>query len=92
MSYESKAETATLLTHAEQSLLHIAARPRIVMERGEGMYLWDTEGKQYLDFIGGWAVACLGHAPVAIRDDIRQRNRGRFSAFRHVDEIGVRPF
>ncbi len=38
------------------------------MERGEGMYLWDTEGKKYLDFIGGWAVTSLGHSPQAIQD------------------------
>ena len=33
------------------------------MERGKGMYLWDVEGKKYLDFIGGWAVNALGHCP-----------------------------
>ncbi|WP_127582339.1 aspartate aminotransferase family protein [Paenibacillus koleovorans] len=61
-------DTASLLEEAQRSLLFTANRPDIVMERGEGMYLWDTEGKKYLDFIGGWAVTCLGHSPVVIRD------------------------
>lgn len=36
------------------------------MEQGKGMYLWDTTGKKYLDFIGGWAVTALGHCPDVI--------------------------
>lgn len=54
-------------TAAKNSILFTAARPEIVMERGEGMYLWDTEGKRYLDFVGGWAVTCLGHSPAVIQ-------------------------
>jgi len=38
------------------------------MERGEGMYMWDTDGKKYLDFIQGWAVNCLGHSPKVLHD------------------------
>ena len=45
------------------SLLFTTNRPNIVMDRGEGMYLWDTDGKKYLDFIAGWAVNTLGHSP-----------------------------
>ncbi len=37
------------------------APARLVMERGQGMYLFDTEGRQYLDFLAGIAVNCLGH-------------------------------
>jgi acetylornithine/N-succinyldiaminopimelate aminotransferase len=39
----------------------VAKRMPIVIERGEGVYVWDTNGKRYLDFIGGWAVNTLGH-------------------------------
>lgn len=60
--------TSQLINAANQSLLFIAHRPEIVMDRGEGMYLWDTEGKEYLDFIGGWAVTSLGHSPQVIQD------------------------
>lgn len=34
----------------------------IVMERGKGSYVWDTEGNRYLDFFSGWATTGLGHA------------------------------
>jgi len=34
----------------------------ITLDRGEGAYVWDTDGKRYLDFGGGIAVNCLGHA------------------------------
>jgi acetylornithine/N-succinyldiaminopimelate aminotransferase len=58
--------TSDLLAAANQHILYTTNRPENIMARGEGMYLWDTEGKCYLDFIGGWAVTCLGHAPKAI--------------------------
>ena len=38
------------IDEAEQSLLHTYNRYPIVLERGEGVYLYDTEGKKYLDF------------------------------------------
>ncbi len=60
--------TSPLINAANQSLLFIANRPDIVMERGEGMHLWDMVGKKYLDFIGGWAVTSLGHCPQVIQD------------------------
>jgi len=37
-------------------------RQPIVLERGEGTRVWDTEGHEYLDFVGGVAVNILGHA------------------------------
>lgn len=40
------------------------------MDRGAGVYLWDTSGKQYLDFIQGWAVNSLGHSPKLIADTL----------------------
>ncbi|TXK70079.1 acetylornithine/succinylornithine family transaminase [Paenibacillus sp. N3.4] len=43
------------------------------MERGEGMYVWDTEDRRYLDFIGGWAVTCLGHSPQVMIDVLSQQ-------------------
>jgi acetylornithine/N-succinyldiaminopimelate aminotransferase len=34
----------------------------VSIERGEGIYVWDEEGRRYLDFTSGWGVTCLGHA------------------------------
>lgn len=45
-------------------------RPDVRMVRGHGSYLEDAAGRRYLDFIQGWAVNCLGHAPTAVRDAI----------------------
>ena len=54
---------AQLLETARKRLVYVTDRPPVVMQRGEGMYLFDTEGKRYLDFVGGWAVTALGHCP-----------------------------
>lgn len=61
-------DTNELIREANQSILFTTVRPNIVMERGEGMYLWDTEGKSYIDFIGGWAVTALGHCPKVLKE------------------------
>ena len=45
------------------SLMFITKRPELIFERGEGSWLFDQQGKAYLDFIQGWAVNCLGHCP-----------------------------
>ena len=43
-------------------------RVPVVLVRGKGARVWDDKGKEYLDFVGGWAVNCLGHAhPVVVR-------------------------
>ena len=41
---------------AEEALLHTYNRYQIVLDRGEGVYLYDTDGKRYLDFAAGIAV------------------------------------
>jgi len=43
-------------------LLPVYARPNFVLSHGKGSYVWDTEGRQYLDFSAGIAVNALGHA------------------------------
>ncbi|SFF11201.1 acetylornithine/N-succinyldiaminopimelate aminotransferase [Paenibacillus algorifonticola] len=65
--------TADLLEAAHQSILFTAKRPELVMDRGEGMYLWDTDGKAYLDFSGGWAVTSLGHSPKVLQAAIAKQ-------------------
>jgi glutamate-1-semialdehyde 2,1-aminomutase len=37
-------------------------RAPLVLERGEGPYLWDTDGRRYIDYVGAWGPAILGHA------------------------------
>jgi acetylornithine/N-succinyldiaminopimelate aminotransferase len=57
------------------ALMDITARPHAVFVRGDGSYLWDDKGKRYLDFIQGWAVNCLGHAPAALAEAIAAQAR-----------------
>ncbi len=45
------------------SLMEITKRPAVVFVEGHGSWLKDQDGKEYLDFIQGWAVNCLGHSP-----------------------------
>lgn len=49
------------------------APPLTVLERGAGCHVWDTDGKRYLDFLGGIAVNSLGHAhPVVVAAATKQ--------------------
>ncbi|MBV8925064.1 MAG: acetylornithine transaminase [Bradyrhizobium sp.] len=57
-------------TRPFDALMDITARPQTVFVRGKGSYLWDDKGKRYLDFIQGWAVNCLGHAPSCVAEAI----------------------
>jgi acetylornithine/N-succinyldiaminopimelate aminotransferase len=48
------------------ALMDITSRPPVVFVEGRGSWLRDQNGNDYLDFIQGWAVNCLGHCPDAI--------------------------
>ena len=48
------------------ALMHTYADPAVTFVRGEGSWLWDTEGRRYLDFLSGLAVTSLGHAHPAV--------------------------
>ena len=40
--------------------------PKLVLARGEGAHVWDVDGKEYVDLLGGIAVNALGHAHPAL--------------------------
>jgi len=48
------------------ALSPIYGRLPVAFERGQGVWLWDTEGKKYLDGLSGIGVSCLGHAHPAL--------------------------
>lgn len=56
-------------------VLPTADRPSAVMVRGEGDFLFDHEGKRYLDFVQGWAVNALGHASPIVADVLARQAR-----------------
>ncbi|KHL00564.1 acetylornithine transaminase [Sinomonas humi] len=50
------------LARYSDSLMGVFGTPQRVLVRGQGCYVWDADGKQYLDLLGGIAVNALGHA------------------------------
>lgn len=59
------------IEQAEQDLLHTYNRYQIVLDRGEGVHLYDIEGKEYLDFCAGIAVFGLGYGNKAFQDALK---------------------
>ncbi len=54
-------EMKQYIEKAEELLMHTYNRFQIVLDKGEGVYLYDTDGKKYLDFAAGIAVFALGY-------------------------------
>lgn len=59
------------IEEAEAALLHTYNRYQIVWDKGDGMYLYDIEGKKYLDFVAGIAVFALGYNNKAYNDALK---------------------
>lgn len=60
-----------IIDEGEQYLLHTYNRNNVVFDRGEGVYLYDTDGKKYLDFCAGIAVFALGYANKEYNDALK---------------------
>jgi acetylornithine/N-succinyldiaminopimelate aminotransferase len=52
----------------------VVRRAPLVMARGEGSWLWDEAGRRYLDFVQGWAVNSLGHAPPEVQAALAEQS------------------
>ena len=50
----------------ESSLMNTFGTPKLLLTRGEGAHVWDVDGREYVDFLGGIAVNSLGHAHPAV--------------------------
>jgi acetylornithine/N-succinyldiaminopimelate aminotransferase len=57
------------------ALMHTYPEPTVTFVRGEGSVLWDSEGKRYLDFLGGLAVTSLGHAHPVVAEALAEQAR-----------------
>ncbi|MEW6696256.1 MAG: acetylornithine transaminase [Bacillota bacterium] len=51
-----------IVAMGQQYVMNTYGRLPMALEKGEGCWVWDADGKQYLDFVGGLAVNSLGHA------------------------------
>ncbi len=57
------------------ALMHTYPDPAVTFARGRGTELWDTEGRRYLDFLGGLAVTSLGHAHPRVAEALAEQAR-----------------
>jgi glutamate-1-semialdehyde 2,1-aminomutase len=63
-------------------------RPPLVLERGAGPHVWDADGRRYIDYIGAWGPAILGHAhPAVIAAIIRAAGNGLALGATHPLEV-----
>ncbi|MCY1495784.1 Acetylornithine aminotransferase [compost metagenome] len=54
-------------------LMKTVERPAQLFVRGQGSWLWDSDGRAYLDFTQGWAVNSLGHSPSVVVDALKRQ-------------------
>ena len=57
----------------EENLLHTYNRFPITLDWGDGVYLYDTDGKKYLDFMAGIAVSGLGYGNVEVKNAVKEQ-------------------
>lgn len=57
----------------EENLLHTYNRFPITLDRGDGVYLYDTDGKKYLDFMAGIAVSGLGYGNAELKNALKEQ-------------------
>ncbi len=62
-----------LIASSEKNIIGTYRRQPVVFVRGEGAHLWDTEGKEYVDFVAGIAVCSLGHSHPGVVEAIRKQ-------------------
>ncbi|MGW5636930.1 acetylornithine transaminase [Streptomyces sp. NPDC003832] len=67
------------------ALMNNYGTPRLPLVRGEGTRLWDADGGQYLDFVGGIAVNALGHAHPAVVEAVSRQ----IASLGHVSNLFV---
>lgn len=61
------------MTETNDLLVHTYNRFPVVLDHGEGVYLYDTEGKKYLDFAAGIAVCGLGYGNSELNDALKEQ-------------------
>ncbi|MFD8389335.1 acetylornithine transaminase [Streptomyces sp. NPDC059680] len=67
------------------ALMNNYGTPRLPLVRGEGTRLWDADGRQYLDFVGGIAVNALGHAHPAVVEAVSRQ----IASLGHVSNLFI---
>ncbi len=73
MTAAPKPDTQSVIRMSDDYLMNTIARLPVVFVRGEGMKVWDADGREYLDFLAGIAVNGLGHSHPALVEAIREQ-------------------
>ncbi|WP_437063193.1 acetylornithine transaminase [Streptomyces sp. enrichment culture] len=76
---------AALTERWQGTLMNNYGTPRLPLVRGEGSRLWDADGTEYLDFVGGIAVNALGHAHPAVVDAVSRQ----IASLGHVSNLFI---
>lgn len=79
--------SAAVLDDYERSVMATFGRPKRVFVRGEGCYVWDAEGRRYLDLLAGIAVNVLGHAHPTVLSAVT----GQIATLGHVSNFFATP-
>src|SRR2546426_9495470 len=66
-------DTNEIIERERQFLLQTYHRYPLVLQRGKGVFLYDLDGKRYLDFVSGLGVNALGHAHPRIVKAVREQ-------------------
>lgn len=64
-----------IMTQGQEYVMNTYARFPVAVVKGKGSYVWDADGKQYLDFLGGIAVCILGHCPDELINALNEQAR-----------------
>lgn len=62
-----------IIALAKQYIIGNYTRYPVCLVRGEGSWVWDAEGKRYLDFFPGWGCGILGHCPLRVVEAVREQ-------------------
>ncbi|MEM8601043.1 MAG: aminotransferase class III-fold pyridoxal phosphate-dependent enzyme, partial [Bacteroidota bacterium] len=73
MTHDLRPATLDPLAQEDAFTLPTYRKPPVALVRGDGIDVWDHDGRHYLDFYGGHCVALLGHCPPRVTEAIRQQ-------------------
>ena len=79
---------ASVIRSEHELLLPTYVRQKVLFEKGRGVFLWDTRGYPYLDFLSGIGVNALGHRHPAIQRALRRQA----SRLIHVSNLFFHPY
>lgn len=84
---DASVSTVDLQGRWNRALMPNYGTPPVALVRGDGVQVWDADGKEYLDFIGGIAVSSLGHAHPAVVEAVTKQ----VATIAHTSNLFIHP-